>query len=108
MTEDNQSVGLAGTIEDTVARVVGDVSPDQDGPAALDQALVADLGYNSLLLIELAFSLEELFGLDQMTVEDAPPIGTVRDLVDYVRERVDAGRATVPDADVVEEYLQMR
>jgi hypothetical protein len=38
-------------------------------------------------------------------VDEAPPIGSVQDLADFIAERVLAGQAKVPTMDVVEEAL---
>jgi acyl carrier protein len=95
-------------VEEVVARIVSDIAPDADAASTPDMLLVADLGYNSVLLIELAFALEELFGLDRLSEGDAPPIGTVGDLQEYVLSHVDAGLATVPDAATVDGYLDLR
>jgi acyl carrier protein len=92
-------------VADVVRRVVGALAPEPVERAGDDQNLVDNLGYYSLRLIELSFAMEELFALEPMTIEDAPPISTVRELQEYLLAKVAAGRAAVPDADAVEQYL---
>ncbi|GAA0572131.1 hypothetical protein GCM10010172_65830 [Paractinoplanes ferrugineus] len=95
-------------VEEIVAQLVGDIAPDGDERLSPDLSLVADLGYNSLLVIELAFALEDLFGLGSTRPEDAPPIGTLGDLQRYIAEKVASGQATVPAPDDVQLFLGTR
>jgi len=91
-----------------VERVVGALAPQrahQVGPA---DSLIDDLGYHSLRLVELSSSLEELFGLEPMTLEEAPVIKTVAQLTGFVSERIAAGEGMVPELTVVEQYLDAR
>jgi len=93
-------------IDDVVARIVGRVAPDEPSEVGPDDMLVADLGYNSILFIELAFALEELFQLESLTFEDVPPTGSVRQIQEYIAEKVAAGSAVAPSAAAVDEFLQ--
>jgi acyl carrier protein len=110
--EEAEAVSVTATsrshVEDVVCRLVGEMSPVTTSPAASDQLLIADLGYYSLLVIELAFALEELFDLRLLAAEDPPPVGTVRELQDYVIEKVRSGAATVPDMAEVDAFLRTR
>ena len=111
MNDELPSTGLVDPVDtafvgDVVARVVGALAPEPVEHAGTGQSLVDDLGYYSLRLIELSFAVEELFELEPMTIEDAPPISTVRDLQEYLLAKVAAGQATVPTADAVEQYLR--
>ena len=49
----------------------------------MDTSLVDDLGADSLDVVELIMSLEDLFGIS-ITDEDAAQLDTVRKLVDYL------------------------
>lgn len=110
--EDVEAVGVTATlrtqVEDVVCWLVGEIAPDWAGPARPDQWLVADLGYYSLLVIELAFALEELFQLGSVSAEDAPPVSTVLDLQEYLFEKIRSGEAGVPDMTDVETFLRSR
>lgn len=49
----------------------------------MDTSLVDDLGADSLDVVELFMSLEDLFGIS-ITDEDAAQLDTVRKIVDYL------------------------
>jgi acyl carrier protein len=61
------------------------------GPVSLsaDSRLVADLGYDSLLLAELALLVEDLFGVE-ITTADLRGIVTVADLEGHLHARLSA------------------
>ena len=58
---------------------------DEDSIGA-DSKLEADLGINSLELAELAFRLEEEFGIE-VKDEDIPTLITVGDVANYIEEK---------------------
>ncbi len=89
-----------------ITRLVGALAPEPVAQVLLDQRFVDDLGYNSVRLVELSFALEDLFQLEPMSVEDAPPIGHVGELVAYVCGKVSESGAPPPTAEAVEEYLR--
>ena len=47
-----------------------------------------DLGADSVDLVELSMSLEEEFGIEEMSEEDISSIHTVGDLVNYLRSKL--------------------
>ena len=49
----------------------------------MDTSLIDDLGADSLDVVELIMSLEDLFGIS-ITDEDAAQLDTVRKIVDYL------------------------
>lgn len=49
----------------------------------MDTSLIDDLGSDSLDVVELIMSLEDLFGIS-ITDEDAAQLDTVRKIVDYL------------------------
>jgi acyl carrier protein len=53
-----------------------------------DTRLIDDLGYHSLALLELAYALEDEFGLPPMDEETARDVITVRDIEDLVAQRL--------------------
>jgi hypothetical protein len=93
-------------IDEVVARVVATLAPDKPATVGRNESLIAHLGYDSLLLMELRFALEELFALDVVDLEDPPPVGEVWQLQEYMAQQVRAQTATVPTSDVVTAYLQ--
>lgn len=48
-----------------------------------------DLGADSLDLVELSMALEEEFGVEEMSEEDAAGMKTVGDLVRYLQGKID-------------------
>ena len=58
---------------------------DEDSISA-DSKLEADLGINSLELAELAFRLEEEFGIE-IKDEDIPTLITVGEVANYIEDR---------------------
>ena len=48
-----------------------------------------DLGADSLDLVELSMALEEEFGVEEMSEDDAAAIKTVGDLVRYLQGKID-------------------
>lgn len=112
MSEEAEAATLAGVdqrwVDEVVARTVANIAPDDITMAEPEQRLVADLGYHSILLIELAFALEELFELDQVSLDDPPPTGAVKQLQEYVLSKVLAGQAVAPTAAAVDEFFQLR
>lgn len=79
---------------DTVFAIVGAMAPVPDAELTDDTALVADLGYDSLRLIELTLALEQAFGLPELGQDETATAGTLGDvvrLVSAVRLR-EAGR----------------
>jgi len=97
---------MSDTVRDVVERIVGPLAPvpvDRPGPGDM---LVSDLGYHSLRLVELTFVIEDLFGMEPMALEQAPPIGTVGELTAFVVAEIDAGAAVLPDEAMVEAAVQ--
>jgi len=83
-------------VAEVVSVAVGACAADRVPRAQADARLVEDLGYESINLVELTGVLEDLFDMSILSVDDAPPMGTVRDLQDYVIEKVQTDVATVP------------
>jgi acyl carrier protein len=84
-----------------VCQVVRLVAPDRPAQVGIDQELVTDLGFHSLALAELGFTLEDLFGLDAITPERAMAMSRVGDIVDLITDALGAGTARLPGIDEV-------
>ncbi|MEH1123246.1 acyl carrier protein [Micromonospora sp. CPCC 206061] len=67
-----------------VRSIVTELAPETESEASDDARLVDDLGYHSLALLELAFTLEDQFDLDPIEQERAQDISTVRDIANLV------------------------
>lgn len=88
---------------DGVARVVCElvrlVAPRKVDRVEPDHRLIGDLGFHSLVLAELGYNLEDLYGLRPLTPEEAMKLQQVSDIVDFVAAEVAAGEARQPDED---------
>ena len=76
-------------IQDDVLALVTALAP---GPAAepdLHSALIDDLGYTSLRLLELCIAVERAFALPPLGHDTLVGVRTVGDLVDLVRAQKD-------------------
>jgi len=67
-----------------IRALILELAPTNDEPGQADPRLVADLGYHSLALLELAFTLEDQFNLEPIDQEAAQHIVTAGDVEDYV------------------------
>lgn len=71
---------------DTIKKMLAEeFNLDEDSILA-DSKLEADLGINSLELAELAFRLEEEFGIE-IKDEDIPTLITVGDVANYIEDK---------------------
>jgi acyl carrier protein len=89
MTEPAVSGSTAATrteadIRETVWSIVIELSPDRDESAKPQTQLIEGLGFNSLALTELAFTLEDEFDLSPIEEETARSIATVGAIQDHV------------------------
>ena len=73
------------SVEDKVKKVIAekldDISVDDIVPEA---SLVEDLGADSLTVVELVMSMEEVFDID-IDDEDAEKLVTVQDAIEYIK-----------------------
>ncbi|WP_413803311.1 hypothetical protein [Streptomyces iranensis] len=69
-----------------VYAIVGAMAPARGATLADDTALIADLAYDSLRLIELTLALEEGFGLGELAQERTATVTTLGDIVRLVTE----------------------
>ncbi|MER7004928.1 acyl carrier protein [Dactylosporangium sp. NPDC000555] len=93
----------AQAVPDLVRTVVLLVAPNK--PERLDgsEQLINELAFHSLVLAELAFTLEDLFELEALLApEQAMGLETVDDIVALVAGALEDGTATLPDASGVE------
>lgn len=78
------------SIETISERVIGLISTRHDTPKStisLDSQFVADLGFDSLDVVEFSMNVEEEFGIS-MTDEVVESIVSVRDAVEAIQELV--------------------
>ncbi|MEZ0344211.1 MAG: acyl carrier protein [Caldimicrobium sp.] len=75
------------SVEEKVIDIIAqklNLSKDQIKPEA---SFVDDLGADSLDLVELVMAMEEAFGME-VPDEDAEKLRTVKDVIEYVKQRV--------------------
>jgi acyl carrier protein len=84
-------------VEATVRAIVAELAPNKDADVRDESNLAEDLGFHSLALLELAFTLEDEFDLLPITEEDARQITTVGKVLEHVvaqlRERSEGAAA---------------
>jgi len=80
------------TVEGRVLRVVREVLNLEEEPRDLDTSIVQELGLDSLEQLSLFMALEDEFG-GRIQEEDAARIDTLRDVVEYVNDRMSVARA---------------
>lgn len=105
MTETDAVVRI-DAVRAVVIQIVRLISPERPARAYSGQDLIGELGFHSLALAELSFTLEDLFALDAVTPERAMSMRTVGDIVDLVQEALAAGAARLPDVDEVRAVCQ--
>jgi acyl carrier protein len=68
----------------TIRSLIMELAPYPDETAGGDARLVDDLGFHSLALLELAFTLEDEFDLPPIDEETARRITTIASVEDHV------------------------
>lgn len=72
---------------------IADIIAEQFGVDAdtitADTTFEADLGADSIDIVELSMALEDEYAVGEMSEEDLAGISTVGDLVQYIQARVD-------------------
>lgn len=77
----------------SVRDVIRELAPGAEGEPTQEAKLVDELGYHSLALLELAFTLEDEFDLEPIDEQTARKIVTVRDVEDHVVRELGARAA---------------
>ena len=93
---ENQAQRSEQVMRVLIRNLVRELAPQPDGCSAENPRLVEDLGYHSLALLELAFTLEDEFGLEPIDQETAKTILTALDLEEFVMQRASPGSAMAP------------
>ena len=75
------------TIETKVRKVIAEKIPDIDMDDVVPEAsLIEDLGADSLTIVELVMSMEEIFEIE-IDDEDAEKLLTVQDAIDFIKAK---------------------
>jgi acyl carrier protein len=93
---ENQAQRSEQEMRAVIRNLVRELAPQPDGWSAENPRLVEDLGYHSLALLELAFTLEDEFGLEPIDQETAKTIVTALAIEEFVMQRVSPGPAMAP------------
>ncbi|MFC5144510.1 acyl carrier protein [Streptomyces aureoversilis] len=80
-----------------VSRLIALIAPQKTAEAAPEARLIGGLGYHSLALAELGFTIEDGFGLDALPPERTMALERVGDIVALVEEGAAAGAAVLPE-----------
>lgn len=71
-----------------VREIVGDLCPLGEREAQSDDEIIADLGYDSMAMVELSLVLESEFNLEPMDDDQAVDLVTVGDVEELVVQMV--------------------
>ena len=75
------------TVETKVRKVIAQKIPDIDIEDIVPEAsLIEDLGADSLTIVELVMSMEEIFEIE-IDEEDAEKLLTVQDAIDFIKSK---------------------
>ena len=75
------------TIETKVKKVIAEKIPDIDLEDIIPEAsLIEDLGADSLTIVELVMSMEELFEIE-IDDDDAEKLITVQNAIDFIKSK---------------------
>jgi acyl carrier protein len=75
------------TIETKVKKVIAEKIPDIDiEDVVLEASLIDDLGADSLTIVELIMSMEEIFEIE-IDDEAAEKLVTVQDAIDFIKSK---------------------
>ncbi|WP_419998144.1 acyl carrier protein [Streptomyces boninensis] len=84
-----------------VSGMVKLIAPRKVDAVEPQHRLIGDLGFHSLVLAELGYNLEEVYGLRALNPEEAMKLQTVGDVIELVRTEASAGRAELADSETV-------
>lgn len=87
----------ADAVPDLLITLVGLIAPQHTERVGPEHALIADLGFHSIALAELGFTVEDLFRFETLTPETAMSLERVGDIVDLVGKHVADDTATLPE-----------
>lgn len=75
-----------------ITKLVVELAPQKPVPGtiAAQANFVDDLGYHSIVLVELGFAIEEQYDLEPITAEDVEDVSNARELAEFVVRRLTA------------------
>jgi acyl carrier protein len=105
MPEFNTAID-ADQVTAVIHEVVRLIAPVPSAAVTDEHRLINDLGFHSLALAELGFTLEDLFSLDTVTPEQAMSLSTVGDISVLISKAVAGGEATLPPVAEVRSFCE--
>jgi acyl carrier protein len=102
-----QGTSTAEAVREMVTKVTRClITPDIDpGTVGMDSDLRQDLGFQSLMLVELGFALQDLYDVS-VDSEEVLGVRTVGDVRDVILRQLDAGAARLPADEEVRDWLE--
>jgi acyl carrier protein len=102
MTTPDAELERTISISSVVRHAIVMIAPSHPAFTVEGDHLINDLAFDSLTLVELAFALEELFGLDAVTPERAMTLRTVGDIITHVEAALASGVGEEPSVEAVQ------
>jgi acyl carrier protein len=78
---------MTANIEEKIKEVIVEQLDITEEECVPDASFIDDLGADSLDIVELIMAMEDHFGLE-ISDEDLEKIRTVKDITDYIKERI--------------------
>jgi acyl carrier protein len=101
MVETNVSIRV-DDVPAVVQELVRVIAPERVTHTEPDHRLIEDLGYHSLVLAELRFTVEDLFGIESLGAEAAAAVERVADILAVVDRCIEAREGELPDIGAVD------
>jgi acyl carrier protein len=104
---DVASINEESFVRELIRKLVGEIAPPGCQEVQPEHILRDELGFDSVLEVEITFILEELFNFEALTIEDSPEMQTVEDLEKFTLDMIAQGRATVPTQSEIDRVLSL-
>jgi len=78
---------MAVNIDEKVKEIIVEQLDITEEECVPEAAFIDDLGADSLDIVELIMAMEDHFGLE-ISDDDLAKIRTVKDIIDYIKERI--------------------
>ncbi|HEX4225563.1 MAG TPA: acyl carrier protein [Pseudonocardiaceae bacterium] len=86
----------AQLVPDVIGQLAYLIAPIKIDGVNQDTKLVDELGFHSLALAELGFTVEDVFDIETLPQESTMSLETIGDIVKLAQEHIDKGEATLP------------
>lgn len=92
----------ADAVPELLVTLVGLIAPHPVARVEREHVLIDDLGYHSVALAELGFTVEDLFEFEALTPQTAMSLESVGDILDLVGQHIGDDSAVMPETSQVE------